>query len=65
MSHVDRFPAPHPLCTCPDDGPSFATLDRPEPDRSQCRGGMVAHPPPLDGDELRELLRTFMREVSA
>lgn len=36
MSHVERWPERHPLCTCP------AGLQG--VDRSACAGGSIAHP---------------------
>lgn len=61
MSHTERFPRRHPLCTCPEWVPSFQ-LDRPEPDRSQCRGGTIAHPLPLTGDQMQQVVAAFIAQ---
>lgn len=50
---VARFPAKHPLCTCPD-----VTWSNLNVDRSQCAGGRVAHPV-LDTDKARRLIDDF------
>lgn len=60
MSLADRSPGRHPLCTCPE--LTWAILDGRQPplDTSQCRGGAIAHPPPLDIDQVRELLAEYV-----
>lgn len=57
---AERFPRRHPLCTCPDGGMGATfRLDRPPPDRSQCGGGTIAHPPPLTVEQMNELISAW------
>lgn len=60
MAHAERFPRRHPLCTCPEW--TFAMYDgrQAPPDQAACRGGTVAHPPPLDAGQLRQLLDVML-----
>lgn len=57
MAHTERFPRRHPLCTCPEI--TFASLDKPRPPVSECAGGTIAHPPPLDLADLKALVAAY------
>lgn len=51
---TDRWPARHPLCTCPElTWANFATFDRP-----QCMGGTTTHPV-VGSEDLQRLIDTF------
>jgi hypothetical protein len=55
-----RFPGRrHPLCTCPR-ADRFPGLIQPQPD---CPGGTVAHPPPLDGEEIEQVTARYKVEI--
>jgi hypothetical protein len=54
MAHYEKFNTRrHPLCTCPEWEPNFEGI--PQPDRSKCAGGDVAHPV-LDADAIEQVL---------
>jgi hypothetical protein len=58
MTHIDRWPARHPLCTCPE----INIADLSPIDRPQCRGGTITHPPPLDADQCKQLIAAFIAQ---
>lgn len=59
MAHDRRFVHRHPMCTCPDWTPTFRPDDT-EPDRSGCRGGTIAHPPPLTAEQVRQVIDYYI-----
>lgn len=62
MAHAERFPARHPLCTCPE--LTFANMNDAPPDRTLCAGGAIAHRV-ISGDEMAEMVARFKREAAA
>lgn len=61
MSHTERFPRRHPLCTCPEHPFLIGVLAI---DRATCAGGSIAHPV-LDRDAIDRFLDRLKAEIRA
>lgn len=61
MTHEERWPQAHPMCTCPE-----MTFSGPMPDRAECR--RKAYPvdphPVVSADDLRERVVALRRRIA-